>query len=553
MTTDHPVAITTDPGTTTITAHLVRRLRELGVDEGFGIVGDFALRLFGSFESENFPILITADEQGAGFAADAYARLRGLGVVAVTYGVGAFKIANATAGAWAELVPMLVVSGSPGIAERRNDPLLHHKVKDFNTQLRVFEDLTVAQAVLDDPLTAAAEIDRVLDAMMSQQRPGYIEIPRDLVGVEIRDVPSPLTRELPSVDHDRLIAAVSDVMARLRLSETGVALAGVMVWRRGLGDSLRALIDASGLPVATSSLSKGLFPERDPLALGVYMGAVSSPAVVSRVENADVILSLGVLQTDLTMGGFTAELDKSRLIECTDTDVTVGLRTYRDVPLHAFLPALAQAAAMGRLGIDSTTPDHSVGYQPNAGSELTVESVMALVAAAIDDRHGLIVEPGECLFASVDLPAPAWSLSSAYYATMGYAVPAAIGAGRADPSRRPVVLIGDGAFLMTGLEAATAAFHGLAPIIVVLDNDGYGTQRPMLDGAFNDTPPLLSEELPRAFGVGWGALTTTEDELASALSEATERQDLAIIRATVPKGKISAALKRLTDALSRRV
>ena len=123
------------PSTTghlTITSHLVARLKEAGVDHAFGIVGDFALRLFSALGDEGLPVLVTTDEQGAGFAADAYARLRGFGVVAVTYGAGGLKVANAAANAWAEQVPLLILSGSPGVAERAGDPMLHHKVKDFD-------------------------------------------------------------------------------------------------------------------------------------------------------------------------------------------------------------------------------------------------------------------------------------------------------------------------------------------------------------------------------------------------------------------------------------
>ena len=174
--------------TLTISHHLVTRLRDLGVTQAFGIVGDFALRLFDSLYAEDFPVLVTTDEQGAAFAADAYARLRGFGVVAITYGAGGLKVANAAANAWAEQVPLLIVSGAPGVAERAGNPMLHHKVKDFDTQLRVFQDLTCAQAVLSSPHTAADDIDRVISTMLSEQRPGYLEVPRDLVGVPIDQI-----------------------------------------------------------------------------------------------------------------------------------------------------------------------------------------------------------------------------------------------------------------------------------------------------------------------------------------------------------------------------
>jgi TPP-dependent 2-oxoacid decarboxylase len=233
--------------------------------------------------------------------------------------------------------------------------------------------------------------------------------------------------------------------------------------------------------------------------------------------------------------------------------VTVGLRTYRDVPLWSFLPALADALAGSPVRVDADVPPVPVNAAPTVGAPLTVEAVIGLLDAGLDERHGLLIEPGECLFASVDLRAPAWALCSAYYATMGFAPPAALGAGIADPGRRPVVLSGDGAFLMTGLEIAAAAFHGVRPIVVVLDNGGYGTQRPMLDGPFNDIPSLAVEQLPAVLGTGTGTRCDTEDEFAAALAAAVAGDELAFIHAMVPRGRTSAALARLTDALARRV
>lgn len=537
----------------TIPQHLAARLREHAVDRGFGIVGDYALRLFADLEEVGFPVLVTADEQGAAFAADAYARLKGLGVVAVTYGVGGLKIANAVAGAWAEQVPLLVVSGAPGLRERVGDVLLHHKIRNFDSQLVVFEELTCAQAVLDNPATAADEIDRVIAEVLSQQRPGYLEIPRDMVEVPIHAPQSERLRaHLPPVDPDRLQAAVADALDCLRDSTSPVVHAGAMVWRRGLGPALVTAAERLNVPVATSSLAKGLFPERHPLSLGVYMGAVSPPEVVDRVEGASTVVSFGVLNTDLTMGAFTAHLDPQRHIDAQDTEVTIGLRTYREVPLWAFLPALAEAAS-GSLAPAPEPVKARLAFTAKPGAPLSVARVIAAVDEHLDSRHGLLVDPGECLFASVDLAAPHWCLASAYYATMGYAVPGALGAGIAVPKLRPVVLVGDGAFAMTGLEAASAPFHGVNPVIIVLDNNGYGTQRPMKDGAFNDIPPLRAELLPEVFGTGRGWLAETEDALDVALAEAMALDDLCIIRAVVPQGDRSPALLRLTDALGKRV
>src|SRR6476661_8800 len=165
----------------TIGDYLIARLHALGVGHVFGIPGDYVLGFYDQLVASDLKVVTTCDEQGAGFAADAYARIRGLGVVCVTYCVGGLKVANSTAGAFAEKSPVVIISGAPGIREREKNPLLHHKVREFDTQKRVFEQLTVASTVLNDPQTAFQEIDRVLHAALRYNRPVYIELPRDMV------------------------------------------------------------------------------------------------------------------------------------------------------------------------------------------------------------------------------------------------------------------------------------------------------------------------------------------------------------------------------------
>ncbi len=136
---------------TTIGGYLIERLQALGVEDVFGIPGDYILTLYKMLEESPIRLVGMTREDNAGFAADAYARLRGLGCVCVTYCVGGLSACNSIAGAYAEKSPVIVVSGSPGLRERERNPLLHHKVREFSTQLEVFEKITVASAVLDDP------------------------------------------------------------------------------------------------------------------------------------------------------------------------------------------------------------------------------------------------------------------------------------------------------------------------------------------------------------------------------------------------------------------
>src|SRR5213076_1971475 len=168
---------------TTIGVYLIERLHAHGVRHVFGIPGDYVLGFYEQLLRSPLRIINTCDEQGAGFAADAYARVRGLGAVCVTYCVGGLKVANSTAEAFAEKSPDVVISGAPGMKEREKNPLLHHKVREFDTQKKVFEQLTVASTVLNDSQTAFAEIDRVLHAALRYKRPVYIELPRDMVAM----------------------------------------------------------------------------------------------------------------------------------------------------------------------------------------------------------------------------------------------------------------------------------------------------------------------------------------------------------------------------------
>jgi indolepyruvate decarboxylase len=437
------------------------------------------------------------------------------------------------------------------MAEREGDPLLHHKVKGFDTQFNVFRELTCAQAVLSSTHTAADEIDRVIRTMLSEQRPGYIEVPRDMVTVEIDASWSTIDPSLPFLDPVALEEALADVMSELSRASTAVIHAGAMVERRHVESDLISFAMTAGIPVATSSLARGVFPERHPLGLGVYLGALSPENVVRRVEDADILLSLGVLQTDLTLGAFTANLDHKREVLCSDTDVTVGYRTYKGVPLWAFLPALNAALGGKTLNIShESIADHAPFVA--TGASLTVERTIDAISSHIDERHGVLLDPGEALFASVDMRVPTWSHGSGYYATMGYAVPGAVGAGLADPDRRPVVLVGDGAFAMTGLEVASCAFHGVPAVFIILDNQGYGTQRPILEGPFNEIHALAAEKLIDVIGMGQGWLVETEVELDAALSAALSCNEICIIRVRLPKTARSAALSRLGAALAAR-
>ena len=207
----------------TIGRYLIERLQHYGVRDLFGIPGDFVLNFYGMLEESPIRVIGCTREDNAGYAADAYARVNGLGAVCVTYCVGGLSLCNSIAGAYAEKSPVVVISGAPGIAERESDPLLHHRVRDFMTQRDVFEKITVAAASLDDPLTAFREIDRCLQAAVRYKRPVYLELPRDRVDAPALYPHEPLITRLQS-SADALAASLTDRKStRLNSSHTDIS------------------------------------------------------------------------------------------------------------------------------------------------------------------------------------------------------------------------------------------------------------------------------------------------------------------------------------------
>src|SRR4051794_9658838 len=205
---------------------LFEYLHRRGVRHSFGVPGDFALPTFAWLDKSKIQSITMTHEPGAGFAADAYSRLNGIGLVCVTYCVGGLNVLNAIAGAYAEKSPVVVISGGPGLTDREKDPLLHHKVKTFETQRRVYDEVTVASTILLDEQTAASEIVRCVEACLKHKRPVYIEVPYDIVDRVI-----PTCCEPPAVkresDAATLSAAVGETIAMIRAAKKPVILAGV--------------------------------------------------------------------------------------------------------------------------------------------------------------------------------------------------------------------------------------------------------------------------------------------------------------------------------------
>ena len=535
--------------------YLLKQLHRRGVRHIFGVPGDYVLGFYDLIEKSPIKHVGTTREDSAGFAADAYARVHGLGAACVTYCVGGLNMTNPVAGAYAEKSPVVVISGAPGVKERQRDPLLHHKVRDFSTQREIFEHITIASASLEDPLTAYREIDRVLHTVERYKRPGYIELPRDMV-----DVVRPHRTRMPSLaeltDEAALAECIAEAAKILNRSKRPVILAGVEVHRFGLQDSLVELVNRLGIPVAATLLGKSVIGEEHPLYLGVYEGAMGQPQVRRYVESSDCVLMLGCFMTDINLGVYTADLDPGRTIYATSEKVSVGRHRYDNVPFRSFFKALLDARL--RRHRKSRMPERRPpwGPRPAADAPVTVRSLYQVLNDRLTEEMVVVADVGDCLFAAADLTIRRRTefVGPAYYASMGFGVPASIGVQLAKPSLRPIVLVGDGAFQMTGMELSTSTRFGLTPIVVVLNNHGYATERGIKDGPFNDIANWNFSKVPELLGAGHGFVARTTAELDKALDAAlAEKNSFSIIDVDLDKLDTSPALKRLAARLTKRV
>jgi len=531
---------------------------DYGVRDLFGVPGDYVLSFYAKLEQSPINVVGCTREDCAGFAADAYARINGIGAVCVTYCVGGLSLCNSVAGAYAEKSPVVVISGSPGLRERFNNPLLHHRVRDFRTQAEVFGRLCAARTQLEDPQMAFREIDRVLEAVVRYRRPGYIEIPRDVVNV-VPEGSYARSSSPPASDPDVLEEAIAEAVRRLSASQRPVIIAGVEVHRFGLQDRLLALAEGTGIPITTTMLGKSVIGETHPLFAGIYEGAMGREEVTRFVEQSDCVLLLGAFMTDLNLGIYTAQLDPSKCIYATSEALRISHHHFHGVLLSDFITRLA-AADLKLPGRDLPPRNDADGgeFQLRPDAPITIRRLIGRLNQALDESVVVIADIGDALFASSELVIHRRTefLSPAYYTSMGFAVPAALGTMVARPELRAVAVVGDGAFQMTGMELSTIVRRRFAPIVIVLDNHGYGTERLLHAGdhAFNEIHPWQYHKLPEVLGNGTGYDVRTEGDFDRALLAAwADTTAMSLIHVRLPREDCSRTLQRLASRLSQRV
>jgi indolepyruvate decarboxylase len=531
---------------------LLQALKDHGAREIFGIPGDFILPFFKVIEdSEILPLYTLSHEPGVGFAADAAGRYhgQGLGVAAVTYGAGGFNMVNVAAGAYAEKSPLVVLAGGPSAAEGKSSLLLHHQAKALDSQLRVYREVTCDQARLDDPATAPALIARVLRNCRELARPVYLELPRDLPTMDSAPVEP---AEPTPYDDEAVIACAEDILARLSGAAAPVIVADVEIRRFGLENRVATLARALNVPIATTFMGQGLFASSEAPLVGTYLGPAGDPEVARVVEGSDALLLLGVILCDTNFGVSARNIDLRRTVQAFDRRVQLGYRGYENIPLAALVDVLIDRAPK----LDSTVKATSRGAYPRGlvadGAPITPPDIVRAINDLFD-RHGampIAADTGDCLFTATEI-GPTDLVGPGYYVGMGFGVPAGLGL-QAASGRRPMVLVGDGAFQMTGWELGNCRRYGWDPIVIVFNNASWEMLRTFQpEGRYNLLDEWRFAEIAEALG-GVGRRVTTREGLAQALEAAVaERGRFQLIEVMLERGAISDTLRRYITTMSR--
>ncbi len=537
---------------------LFDQLYAQGVRHIFGIPGDFVLNLYEALEHDGrFRMITFSHEPAVGFAADGAARItNGLGVCCVTYGVGGLNMVNPVACAWAEESPLIVITGGPGRREKRTGVPVHHEVKSYDSQFKVYQEVTQFGAILDDPHTAAGNIRRAIDVALKFKRPVYLEVPRDMVNADIV-VPEDLEQVELTVDEGAVQEAAQEIVDRLTAARHAVLIVGVGIHRFHLTDEVLRLAERLQVPVVSSFLGRGIFPTHHPQFAGTYLGVVSPQPLRAIVEESDCLLMLGELISDTSLGVPADRLNEANLIVCTARDVFIKHHRFQDAPLDLLVGRLLESPALPARpravppGGSDVSPEV---FEPfGEDDEIQVRHVIN-VANEFFARHPdmpLVADPGDAMFAAVDIRADE-CISPAYYATMGFSVPAAMGVQIAS-GRRPLVLVGDGAFQMTGSEISRAGQYGCNPIILVFNNGQWGMLQVYFpDAGYNQTAGWPFARLAELWG-GRGFTVRTPRELREALAAAEGENRFTLIEILLASGDISPILRGFAQAFKKRV
>ena len=400
-------------------------------------------------------------------------------------------------------------------------------------------------------------------------RPGYLEIHRDMVDVRvpvpkaIREWKGSFARR--SSNARKLEEAVSETVARIKRAKRPVLIGGVELYRERAEQHFQKLAERLRAPVATTVLAKGVFPMDHPLHMGIHMGSHGHEKIRKRVASSDLLLALGTQRTDLNQGAADAMVSPENSVWAVERRVEISEHQYTEIGLADFVSALA-SARLPRANERAKPVEYVDNLKRPVRRErargrgasddhISVNDLLVEVNDFLEANHDyhVVAESGDMLFGGLEVRVRGKGLyfAQGYYASMGFAVPAAMGA-QIGTGLRPLILCGDGGFQMTGPEISHAPRLGLSPIVVLVNNGGWGIFRPVTPRKeLLDIPSWPYAELAQAWG-GVGIQVRSPGQLKDALRAAHEVAGFVLIECLVGKSELSPLGRRYIRGSARK-
>ncbi|KAK7349807.1 hypothetical protein VNO77_07510 [Canavalia gladiata] len=544
----------------TLGRHLARRLVQIGVTDIFTVPGDFNLTLLDHLIAE--PKLTNVgccNELNAGYAADGYARSRGVGVCVVTFMVGGLSVINAIAGAYSENLPLICIVGGPNTNDFGTNRILHHTIgiPDFSQEFRCFQTVTCYQAVVNNLDDAHEMIDTAISTALKESKPVYISISCNLAGIPhptfARD-PVPFSLSPKMSNQMGLDTAVEAAAEFLNKAVKPVLVGGPKLRVAKAMDSFVELADASGYAFAVMPSAKGLVPEYHPHFIGTFWGAVSTAFCAEIVESADAYLFAGPIFNDYSSVGYSLLLKKEKAIIVQPDRVVIGNGpTFGCILMKDFLKALSKRLTHNSTSFENYSrifvPDgHPVKAEPR--EPLRVNVLFKHVQDMLTGDSAIIAETGDSWFncQKLKLPKGCGYEFQMQYGSIGWSVGATLGYAQAVPEKRVIACIGDGSFQVTAQDVSTMLRNGQKTIIFLINNGGYTIEVEIHDGPYNVIKnwnyTALVDAIHNGEGKCWTAKVTCEEELIDAIKTAagSKKDCLCFIEVFVHKDDTSKEL-----------
>ncbi len=536
------------------------RLKQMGILHLFGVPGDFNLSYLEQVEADSqLEFIGNCNELNAAYAADGYARINGFAALTTTYGVGDLSAINGIAGAYAENVPVVHISGIPPLHVVQKGTLVHHTLVDGNYDniMNCMKEFTVAQTRLT-PANAAFEIDRVLRQCFLDRRPVHIQLPSDITHVKIEVTDRPLDLSYPAVEPELLQSAVAKLCEVIGSAKNPALLIDNEASVFGVTSLLNDLSQKCSIPFASMLTAKNIMDEGSPRYVGTYVGGASQPNVRSTIEQSDCLIGVGVRFSDVGTGVFTHQIATENYIEIKPYALTIFGQDYPGIEIGQLLVELNKKVAPRKLIKPILEKQQPQVIDVPEQQKLSQDILWNAVADFFKEDDVIIGEVGtsNSALAGLKLPATAKYIAQPLWGSIGYTLPALLGSLLAAPERRQILFIGDGSFQLTVQELSTIIRHGLKPIIFLLNNGGYTIERLIMgeNAAYNDIQNWHYTEIPGVFNGKHqykSCVVETAGQLKQTLDTMHQFDGLTFIELKLPAMDAPLSLKKFASVIAR--